>query len=139
MYAGDIESMPFIEALGQFSYRVGNLRKCDWYSIQFIIKNKECFLIVNYFTSTSGTGNFCLIHVSLVPVLNVVGEQVTILTLLLLRNVELVCVIIYMVIFLEQIFSLFSAWFVCAFFVNGNFSFLYLFFFQLDLCVYVHI
>uniref|UniRef100_A0A2N9F716 CTP synthase n=1 Tax=Fagus sylvatica TaxID=28930 RepID=A0A2N9F716_FAGSY len=41
---GDIESMPFIEALGQFSYRVG-------------------------------AGNFCLIHVSLVPVLNVVGEQ----------------------------------------------------------------
>ncbi|PSS11068.1 CTP synthase [Actinidia chinensis var. chinensis] len=41
---GDIESMPFIEALGQFSYRVGS-------------------------------GNFCLIHVSLVPVLNVVGEQ----------------------------------------------------------------
>ncbi|GFS29002.1 CTP synthase family protein [Actinidia rufa] len=41
---GDIESMPFIEALGQFSYRGGN-------------------------------GNFCLIHVSLVPVLNVVGEQ----------------------------------------------------------------
>ncbi|XP_077251028.1 uncharacterized protein LOC143890282 [Tasmannia lanceolata] len=43
---GDIESMPFIEALGQFSYHVG-------------------------------TGNFCLIHVSLVPVLNVVGEQKT--------------------------------------------------------------
>nr|XP_043632088.1 CTP synthase-like isoform X2 [Erigeron canadensis] len=43
---GDIESMPFIEALGQFSYRVG-------------------------------TGNFCLIHVSLVPVLNVVGEPKT--------------------------------------------------------------
>ncbi|XP_016560319.2 CTP synthase isoform X2 [Capsicum annuum] len=42
----DIESMPFIEALGQFSYRVG-------------------------------AGNFCLIHVSLVPVLNVVGEQKT--------------------------------------------------------------
>ncbi|OEL18244.1 CTP synthase [Dichanthelium oligosanthes] len=41
---GDIESMPFIEALGQFSYRVG-------------------------------PGNFCLVHVSLVPVLNVVGEQ----------------------------------------------------------------
>ncbi|KAM7524764.1 hypothetical protein LguiA_014666 [Lonicera macranthoides] len=38
--------MPFIEALGQFSYRVG-------------------------------AGNFCLIHVSLVPVLNVVGEQKT--------------------------------------------------------------
>ncbi|KAK9747765.1 hypothetical protein RND81_02G013700 [Saponaria officinalis] len=43
---GDIESMPFIEAIGQFSYRVG-------------------------------PGNFCLIHVSLVPVLNVVGEQKT--------------------------------------------------------------
>ncbi|XP_073061149.1 uncharacterized protein [Primulina eburnea] len=43
---GDIESMPFMEALGQFSYRVGD-------------------------------GNFCLIHVSLVPVLSVVGEQKT--------------------------------------------------------------
>uniref|UniRef100_A0A2C9U939 CTP synthase n=2 Tax=Manihot esculenta TaxID=3983 RepID=A0A2C9U939_MANES len=43
---GDIESMPFIEALRQFSYRVG-------------------------------PGNFCLIHVSLVPVINVVGEQKT--------------------------------------------------------------
>ncbi|VAH11096.1 unnamed protein product [Triticum turgidum subsp. durum] len=43
---GDIESMPFIEALGQFSYRVG-------------------------------AGNFCLVHVSLVPVLTVVGEQKT--------------------------------------------------------------
>ncbi|KAF3338411.1 CTP synthase isoform X1 [Carex littledalei] len=44
--AGDIESMPFIEALGQFSYRVGQR-------------------------------NFCLVHVSLVPVLNTVGEQKT--------------------------------------------------------------
>ncbi|KAK1393683.1 CTP synthase [Heracleum sosnowskyi] len=43
---GDFESMPFTEALGQFSVRVG-------------------------------VGNFCLIHVSLVPVLNVVGEQKT--------------------------------------------------------------
>ncbi|KAG6791436.1 hypothetical protein POTOM_000555 [Populus tomentosa] len=41
---GDIESMPFTEALGQFSYRVG-------------------------------AGNFCLIHVSLVPVISAVGEQ----------------------------------------------------------------
>ncbi|KAF3600344.1 hypothetical protein F2Q69_00033584, partial [Brassica cretica] len=47
---GDIESMPFIEALGQFSYRVGS-------------------------------ENFCLIHVSLVPVLNVVGEQASLLRL----------------------------------------------------------
>ncbi|KAL5080748.1 hypothetical protein RYX36_009169 [Vicia faba] len=43
---GDIESMPFIEALGQFSYRVG-------------------------------PSNFCLVHVSLVPVLSVVGEHKT--------------------------------------------------------------
>lgn len=43
---GDIESMPFIEALRQLSYRVGQ-------------------------------GNFCLVHVSLVPVLGVVGEQKT--------------------------------------------------------------
>ncbi|GLJ27189.1 hypothetical protein SUGI_0532950 [Cryptomeria japonica] len=43
---GDIESMPFIEALRQLSYRVG-------------------------------PGNFCLVHVSLVPVLGVVGEQKT--------------------------------------------------------------
>ncbi|GLJ49765.1 hypothetical protein SUGI_1056720 [Cryptomeria japonica] len=43
---GDIESMPFIEALRQLSYRVG-------------------------------PGNFCLVHVSLVPVLSVVGEQKT--------------------------------------------------------------
>ncbi|KAJ4771016.1 CTP synthase [Rhynchospora pubera] len=43
---GDIESMQFIEALSQFSYRVGQ-------------------------------ANFCLVHVSLVPVLNTVGEQKT--------------------------------------------------------------
>ena len=43
---GDIESMPFIEALRQFQFRVGN-------------------------------DNFCLIHLSLVPVLGVVGEQKT--------------------------------------------------------------
>lgn len=43
---GDIESMPFLEALRQFQFRVG-------------------------------TENFCLVHVSLVPVLGVVGEQKT--------------------------------------------------------------
>ena len=43
---GDIESMPFIEALRQFQFRVG-------------------------------TDNFCLIHVSLVPVVGAVGEQKT--------------------------------------------------------------
>ncbi|CAM8987783.1 hypothetical protein QQ045_006125 [Rhodiola kirilowii] len=43
---GDIESMPFIEALRQLSFSVGQ-------------------------------DNFCLIHVSLIPVLGVVGEQKT--------------------------------------------------------------
>ncbi|XP_024389982.1 uncharacterized protein [Physcomitrium patens] len=43
---GDIESMPFVEALRQFQFRVGR-------------------------------DNFCLVHVSLVPVLGVVGEQKT--------------------------------------------------------------
>ncbi|KAH7655094.1 Peptidase C26 protein [Dioscorea alata] len=43
---GDIESMPFIEALRQLSFSVGK-------------------------------DNFCLIHVSLVPVIGVVGEQKT--------------------------------------------------------------
>ncbi|KQJ86350.1 hypothetical protein BRADI_4g04870v3 [Brachypodium distachyon] len=43
---GDIESMPFIEALRQLSFSLGK-------------------------------DNFCLIHVSLVPVLGVVGEQKT--------------------------------------------------------------
>eukprot|EP00239_Pterosperma_sp_CCMP1384_P007644 CAMPEP_0197844640 /NCGR_PEP_ID=MMETSP1438-20131217/1639_1 /TAXON_ID=1461541 /ORGANISM="Pterosperma sp., Strain CCMP1384" /LENGTH=585 /DNA_ID=CAMNT_0043455561 /DNA_START=98 /DNA_END=1855 /DNA_ORIENTATION=+ len=43
---GDIESMPFIEALRQFQFRVG-------------------------------PQNMCVIHVSLVPVLGVVGEQKT--------------------------------------------------------------
>jgi len=43
---GDIESMPFVEALRQFQFRVG-------------------------------INNFCLIHVSLVPVIGVVGEQKT--------------------------------------------------------------
>ena len=43
---GDIESMPFIEALRQFQFRIGS-------------------------------DNFCLIHVSLVPVVGAVGEQKT--------------------------------------------------------------
>ncbi|KAL9266211.1 CTP synthase-like protein [Drosera capensis] len=41
---GDIESMPFIEALRQLSFSIGR-------------------------------DNFCLVHVSLIPVLGVVGEQ----------------------------------------------------------------
>ncbi|XP_002972089.2 CTP synthase isoform X2 [Selaginella moellendorffii] len=43
---GDIESSPFVEALRQFQFRVGQ-------------------------------ENFCLVHVSLIPVLGVVGEQKT--------------------------------------------------------------
>lgn len=43
---GDIESMPFVEALRQFQFRVG-------------------------------PNNFCIVHVSLVPVIGAVGEQKT--------------------------------------------------------------
>uniref|UniRef100_A0A803MFM3 CTP synthase n=1 Tax=Chenopodium quinoa TaxID=63459 RepID=A0A803MFM3_CHEQI len=70
---GDIESMPFIEALGQFSYRVGrSSQKCCMLETALSLLEK----FTQYFFST-GSGNFCLIHVSLVPVLNVVGEQKT--------------------------------------------------------------
>jgi len=43
---GDIESMPFVEALRQFQFKVG-------------------------------AGNMCIVHVSLVPIIGVVGEQKT--------------------------------------------------------------
>jgi CTP synthase (UTP-ammonia lyase) len=43
---GDIESMPFVEALRQFQFKVGS-------------------------------GNMCIVHVSLVPIIGVVGEQKT--------------------------------------------------------------
>lgn len=43
---GDIESMPFVEALRQFQFKVG-------------------------------PGNMCIVHVSLVPIIGVVGEQKT--------------------------------------------------------------
>lgn len=33
--AGDIESMPFIEALGQFSYRVGKTWFCVYCSLRY--------------------------------------------------------------------------------------------------------
>jgi CTP synthase len=74
--AGDIESMPFIEALGQFSYRVGEktTKSClyVYYGLGLVSVNifPTSFYVV-------GPGNFCLVHVSLVPVLNVVGEQVS--------------------------------------------------------------
>ncbi|XP_023004505.1 CTP synthase-like isoform X1 [Cucurbita maxima] len=54
---GDIESMPFIEALRQLSFSVG-------------------------------PDNFCLIHVSLIPVLGVVGEQKTKPTQLSVRELR---------------------------------------------------
>jgi CTP synthase len=43
---GDIESMPFVEALRQFQFKVG-------------------------------PSNMCIVHVSLVPIIGVVGEQKT--------------------------------------------------------------
>ena len=75
--------MPFIEALGQFSYHVGKLI-CSGPLFYRLINGDFSFI---WFHRTKlllscclflGPGNFCLIHVSLVPVLNVVGEQVLI-------------------------------------------------------------
>lgn len=71
---GDIESMPFIEALGQFSYRVGKIMFLPHKTMRILVKSSS--LIWGWLT-LSGAGNFCLIHVSLVPVLSVVGEQKT--------------------------------------------------------------
>ncbi|XWS46580.1 hypothetical protein CRYUN_Cryun14cG0080200 [Craigia yunnanensis] len=80
---GDIESMPFIEALRQLSFSVVADQKVvpigTWI-------HKECvgqdFLWLNRFNTLDmhlrcGQDNFCLIHVSLIPVLGVVGEQKT--------------------------------------------------------------
>lgn len=78
MLVGDIESMPFIEALGQFSYRVGK-KICLWRILGvlvFIFGIGSWSISSHQTLSVSGVGNFCLIHVSLVPVLNAVGEQV---------------------------------------------------------------
>jgi len=76
--AGDIESMPFIEALGQFSYRVGEESLHQPVSRLMAFFSFNC--LTHFFNAlscnASGAGNFCLVHVSLVPVLNVVGEQV---------------------------------------------------------------
>lgn len=71
--AGDIESMPFIEALGQFSYRVGKNIQIHVHSFLLSVSNYSIKYNMLFMT---GAGNFCLVHVSLVPVLNVVGEQV---------------------------------------------------------------
>lgn len=81
--AGDIESMPFIEALGQFSYRVGekSMEILSW-KLFAILTCVLTSLLINsmdlssQYGFTPGPENFCLVHVSLVPVLNVVGEQV---------------------------------------------------------------
>ncbi|KAJ6390424.1 hypothetical protein OIU77_024604 [Salix suchowensis] len=56
---GDIESMPFIEALRQLSF-------FSWSS------QEDCRKLDGPFTD-----NFCLVHVSLIPVIGVVGEQKT--------------------------------------------------------------
>lgn len=62
------------------NFRIVLVNICELY-----VSNKRWNLFLPSFVlhssvcSFSGPGNFCLIHVSLVPVLNVVGEQVTIM------------------------------------------------------------
>lgn len=45
---------------------------------------KFLLISIDFIFDESGAGNFCLIHVSLVPVVNVVGEQVSLLGLVCL-------------------------------------------------------
>ena len=97
--------MPFIEALRQLSFSLGIagvyiiilvstfmvlkpcitlLRLvCQSYTLHFFLEEKTSFFFSGYrecdpytFIYFLGKENFCLIHVSLVPVLGVVGEQV---------------------------------------------------------------
>lgn len=95
--SGDIESMPFIEALRQLSFSVGNSKGISMLCILFLSQPHQlynvflffflwvqfllCHVVIMYVIKLflSGKENFCLIHVSLVPVLGVVGEQVNIL------------------------------------------------------------
>jgi CTP synthase len=92
---GDIESMPFIEALRQFQFRVGAgavqaspdgcaaaaTAPCccpavpagsqAWQLYQLIITEASFAMLCVC------AGNFCCVHVSLVPVIGAVGEQKT--------------------------------------------------------------
>ncbi|KAH9768126.1 CTP synthase [Citrus sinensis] len=70
---GDIESMPFIEALRQLSFSVG---KVVYMMLPFVLLSKANGNSENIFFDLR-PDNFCLIHVSLIPVLGVVGEQKT--------------------------------------------------------------
>ncbi|KAF8392621.1 hypothetical protein HHK36_022969 [Tetracentron sinense] len=85
---GDIESMPFIEALRQLSFSVGKAVLCF---LSFIESAGKLVLILDAVQWNPeapprtlprvrllcGQDNFCLVHVSLIPVLGVVGEQKT--------------------------------------------------------------
>ncbi|KAL6500279.1 hypothetical protein OROHE_025645 [Orobanche hederae] len=77
---GDIESMPFVEALRQllFSVAFGRFFQNYVFSCQipvFLVVHHVVGLI--YCPRSRIHNNFCLIHVSLIPVLGVVGEQKT--------------------------------------------------------------
>ncbi|KAL6505061.1 hypothetical protein OROGR_024878 [Orobanche gracilis] len=76
---GDIESMPFVEALRQLLFSVALWG--DSSKTMFFLAKKPLFLVVHYVVGLiyclRRHNNFCLIHVSLIPVLGVVGEQKT--------------------------------------------------------------
>ena len=70
---GDIESMPFIEALRQVRPHSPRV----WRSLQCCSPSETGRAHGAQFQFKVGPGNFCCVHVSLVPVLGVVGEQKT--------------------------------------------------------------
>ena len=64
--------MPFIEALRQFQFRIGEQKCFLTMKIRQGLNSQDAF----FFALLLGSENLCLVHVSLVPVLGVVGEQV---------------------------------------------------------------
>lgn len=65
--------MPFIEALRQLSFSVGKPVNPPPLLLGFLSFTAS---YIDVASSLLGQENFCLIHVSLIPVLGVVGEQV---------------------------------------------------------------
>ena len=79
--------MPFVEALRQFQFRVGEFHLENHpISILLLFQMNSRFYTMVF----TGAENFCLAHVSLVPVIGVVGEQVQ-SNFVFLIHVSIIC------------------------------------------------
>ena len=80
--------MPFVEALRQFQFRVGELHLENLpISVLLLFQMKSRFYMMVF----AGAENFCLVHVSLVPVIGVVGEQVQSNFVFLIHVLMIIC------------------------------------------------